>query len=337
MHEYELSPEVVRVTVVVGVILSMLVYERLQLTTGGALVPAYLAMFALRPLPVVVTLLIGLATHLIVAKGIAKHRILYGRRKFEVEVLIGLTLIFVSTVVAGWAAPLDPALAGMVGIGFLVPGIIAHDMGRQKPGRTLIAITATTLGLAVFMWLFSAILSILPPVDQVDTSGLASVLGYPRELLLLAVAASVIVGMAVFAGFGLRSGGFVSGAYLALVSPRWWDLAFAVGVAIIVWLLVVKVIMPRMLVFGRRKLSTMVLVGALVSWSAEIVIVRLSNGDFIPWRGLTVATMIVPSLIANDAQRQGWEKTIWGVTMTTLGVLAVSNLAGALARWRGWL
>ena len=42
---------------------------------------------------------------------------------------------------------------------------------------------------------------------------------------------------------------------------------------------------------------------------------------------------MVPALIANDAQRQGWEKTIWGTALTTMGTFAVMNLlaAGLLA------
>ena len=36
MHEYLFRPEVVRVALVVGVIVSMLFYERVQLTTGGS-------------------------------------------------------------------------------------------------------------------------------------------------------------------------------------------------------------------------------------------------------------------------------------------------------------
>ena len=43
--------------VVLGVIVSMLFYERLHLTTGGAIVPGYLAVFLPQPLFIGVTLL----------------------------------------------------------------------------------------------------------------------------------------------------------------------------------------------------------------------------------------------------------------------------------------
>ena len=56
MHEYAFKPEVVRVALVVGVIVSIVFYERVQLTTGGAIVPAYLAMFLPAPIHIVTTI-----------------------------------------------------------------------------------------------------------------------------------------------------------------------------------------------------------------------------------------------------------------------------------------
>ncbi len=38
---------------------------------------------------------------------------------------------------------------------------------------------------------------------------------------------------------------------------------------------------------------------------------------------------MVPALLANDAQRQGWEKTIWGAGLTALGTFAAMNLLAA--------
>ena len=128
MAEYAVTFDVVRVTLVVGVVLSMIVYERTHLTTGGAIVPAYLALSLVRPLAVVVTIGFGYLTHLVVTKVVAPRRIIYGRRRFEVEVLVGVALILIGTAVAARAGTLDPHLAALSGIGFLVPGIIAHDM-----------------------------------------------------------------------------------------------------------------------------------------------------------------------------------------------------------------
>ena len=329
MGEYSYTPDVVRVTIVVGVVLSIVFYERFQLTTGGAIVPAYLALSVQRPLAVVVTVLAAVATYLLVAKVIAPRRIIYGRRKFEIELVIGLTIVFILTVVAGMLGRMDPVLLALSGIGFLVPGIIAHDMGRQRPSRTILALAAVTGVLAAFVYVYSSLMSIAPGADHQATDHLASVLGYPRELILYAAALSVIVGTWVFSRTGLRSGGFITGAYLALVSPRWVDLAFSLAVAIAVYLIVVKLLMPRLLIFGRRKLSTMIMVGSIVGWLAEFAVIAATHGDVVPWRGLTVATLMVPSLLANDMQRQGISRTVLGAALTGLGVYAGMNLTAS--------
>jgi poly-gamma-glutamate biosynthesis protein PgsC/CapC len=329
VHDYLYRPEVVRVALVVGVIVSMLFYERVQLTTGGAIVPAYLALHLPQPLFILTTVAAGYSTYLLVHGALARKLILYGRRKFEVEVLAGLVLVMVLTLVAGWLAPLDPLLLGVAGIGFLVPGILAHDMARQRPGKTIVAVLATTAILGLFIYTYTSLLLIAPLEPGESVGGLASVTGYPRLLLVVAAVASVVVGMVVYARLGLRSGGFISGAYIALVAPRWLDLLFAAVVAVTTWFVVVHLLMPRLLLFGRRKVSTMVLVGAILGWTAELAVVTWTGGDYVPWRGLTVITLMVPALIANDAQRQGWEKTVWGTVLTSTGTFAIMNVLAA--------
>lgn len=336
MLEYLYRPEVVRVALVVGVVVSVLFYERVQLTTGGAVVPAYLAISLPAPLHVASTLLAGFGSYVVVNRVISRRAIVYGRRKFELEVLIGLAFVAVLAGLANAADGLDTQLGGLAAIGFLVPGVLAHDMGRQRPGRTVLAVLATTVIIAAIVFLYSSLLAISPaPLPEGPEP--ASVTGYPPELLLPAAAASVLIGMLVFAKTGLRSGGFISATYLALVAPRWADLAFTLVAAGVTWLLVVKLIMPRLLVFGRRKLSTMILVGAIVAWTLEVVVVFVTDGAYDPWRGITVMALIVPALVANDAQRQGWERTLWGTTLTTVGVYAGMHLVAAGAGALGWL
>lgn len=107
---------------------------------------------------------------------------------------------------------------------------------------------------------------------------LASYLGYDRRLLLLGVAVTVLSGIVIFGRLGLRSGGFIAAAYVAFILPRWLDLLFFVGVAFITWLVVARLLMPRLLIFGRRKLSTMILIGALFGWTAELASQWLTDG-----------------------------------------------------------
>ena len=330
MHDYFVQPEVVRVALVAGVIVSILFYERVQLTTGGTIVPAYLALFLAAPLYIAVTLLAGYLTYVLVSVVIAKRWILYGRRKFEVEMLVGLTIVAIGTSLAALVSEDHVELTALTGIGFLIPGVLAHDMFRQKPGKTLFAVLATTAIVALFVFSFASLLEISPVSDALRPAPpFDDDLGYPMRLLIAGVVASVLVGLITFSKVGLRSGGFVTAAYLALVVPRPADLLFALGVALATWFVVTKLIMPRLLVFGRRKLSTMVLVGAILAWGAEETVRGLTDDSYIPWSGFTVMTLMVPALLANDAQRQGVERTLWGAAIATLGVYGALNVLTA--------
>ena len=332
MHEYFYRLEVARVALVVGVVVSILFYERVQLTTGGAIVPAYLTMVLPRPLYVVSTLVLAYATYVLVHQVIGRRVILYGRRRFEVEVLVGLTLVAAATVAALLLGRLDPVLYGVSAVGMLIPGILAHDMFRQKPRQTLLAVAATTGIVAVFVYVFSSLVEI-SPLQETALPLVGSRTGYPEQLLLIGAAASVLSGLVVFARLGLRSGGFVSAAYLALMVVHPMDLLFSAVMALVTLLVVTRVVMPHLLVFGRRKLSAMLLVGSILVWIAEAVVTSVTHDAFQPWRGFVLMALMVPALLANDAQRQGVERTLWGATLTTGAVYGVMNIltAGLLA------
>ena len=336
MREYLYSPELIRLAIVLGVVVSMIFYEKVQLTTGGAIVPAYLAISLPHPLMIVSTVAAGLAAWGVTNVWLPKRKILYGRRKFDIELLVGLGFIAAGTMASGALGSWSPLLLSLSGIGFLIPGIIAHDMGRQGPKRTLQAIAATTVILALIIYVLEEVLELLQAVPQGDPAQLASVLGYPREFIIVAVMASVFLGMVLSARLDIRAGGFVTGGYLALVGPRWAELAFALVAAVITYVIVVRLLMPTLLVFGRRKLATMLLVAALVTWTGELVVMHLTDQSFVPWRGLTAVTLMIPALLANDAQRQGWEKTLWGAGLSGVGAYAITNLAVAAAVLLGW-
>ena len=328
MPDFFYQVEVARVALVVGVVVSILFYERVQLTTGGAIVPAYLTTALAAPLYVVSTLAIGYATYLIVNKVIGRRVILYGRRKFEVEVLVGLALVGVTTLVGSLLGRLDPFLYGVGAVGMLIPGVLAHDMFRQSPRQTLIAVGATTAILAAFAYTFSSLVEI-SPLDVTPLPLVGAGTGYPPELLLLAAAASVLTGLVVFTRLGIRSGGFISAAYLALMLVHPLDLVFSAVMALTTYLVVTKLVMPHLLVFGRRKLSAMLLVGSILVWSAEALVIDVTNGAFQPWHGLVLMALMIPALLANDAQRQGLEKTLWGATLTTGAVYGCMNVVTA--------
>ncbi len=333
-HDYLYDVDTVRIAIVLGVLTTTLFYERLQITTGGAIVPGYLALFITRPLYIVSTLVTSYLTYLIVNKVIAKRYIVYGRRKYEIEILTALCIVTFWFGLAHLTLGISHLLTALVGIGFVLPGVIAHDVFRQGPRKTYFAILANIVIIALIIYVFSAFQDIAPWHGERRATDLGSgPFAFSLDLLLPAVFVSVLAGMAIFHYLGLRTGGFVAGAYLGLLLLRPLDLLFTVVVSLGAFLLVTRVLMHHMLIFGRRKLGMMILVAALLAWAGEILLREGSGGRYVPWEGFHVITLMIPALIANDAQRQGMPRTLWGSALTAVTVFASMNLlqAGLIA------
>lgn len=330
LYDYAYSADLVRLVVLLGVALSALFYERFQLTTGGAIVPAFLALSLPHPPMVATTLAIALATWFVVHRILPRWFILYGRHRVEVEYLVGLTFVLLAVAVASVAGAGIPALYGYTAIGMLIPGIVAHDMGRQGPLKTMATLGATTALLAAVVVTVDTLLRFLALPAQTLAVQKPDATGFPPALLLVAVTMSVLVSVLLYSTLGLRSGGFVTAGYLALVCTRPLDLAFVLGCAAITYAIVVYGLIPRLLLFGRRKLTTMMLVAGIVAWAGEMLITQLTHNTVVPWLGLAVATLIAPALLANDAQRQGWRKTLWATLLATLAVYGGVNLLAGL-------
>jgi hypothetical protein len=70
----------------------------------------------------------------------------------------------------------------------------------------------------------------------------------------------------------------------------------------------------------------MMLVATSLAWATESVVIFASGGQYHPWQGFSAIALMIPGLLANDAERQGPERTLWGATLATLTVLVAMNL-----------
>src|SRR2546426_4529908 len=165
---------VLQTAVFVGIAVSMFWYERSLLSPGGVVVPGYVALFLLlRPEVVAYTLAIALTTAALMRYA-SRFTILFGRRRFAVTMLAAMSLSIAIELIVGPFTGLDP---GFQVIGFIIPGLIANEVLRQKIIPTLStlgivsAITAGITILLVGLWW----------VDVVGpSSALGSVDGDPR-------------------------------------------------------------------------------------------------------------------------------------------------------------
>ncbi len=119
-----------------GILLGFIYYEVVGLTPGGIVVPGYIALYFDKPLVLLSTLIAALVTLTLVG-GLSRLVILYGRRAFLAAVMIGFILKWAIEILilrTGWAT------TELVVIGYIVPGLIAHEMRKQGIWQTIVSL-----------------------------------------------------------------------------------------------------------------------------------------------------------------------------------------------------
>lgn len=129
------------VTVIaIGMVVAFLVDETVGLRPGGYIVPGYLAIAATEPTRLAATLVIVLCVVGILDLA-GRVMLLYGRRRFAFALLTGCLLKV-------WLAVALPSLGlapvGLLVIGFVIPGLVAHSCDRQGTWKTLAALVLAT-------------------------------------------------------------------------------------------------------------------------------------------------------------------------------------------------
>lgn len=137
------------VSLVLGVILSLIFSDKTGILPAGLIVPGYLALVFDQPIFLLIIILISLLTYIIVQHGIARFVILYGRRKFAAMLVVGIFL----KLIFDYFYPVMPfEMLEFRGIGVIVPGIIANTIQRQGVIVTLLSsmfLSALTYGLLI--------------------------------------------------------------------------------------------------------------------------------------------------------------------------------------------
>jgi poly-gamma-glutamate biosynthesis protein PgsC/CapC len=127
-------------TLLIGLVLALLWAEITDISPGGIVVPGYFALYLDRPLRAAATLAVALLT-LAAYRFLARRLILFGRRRFVLMVLAGAVLSQAWLLVLPrlFAAPVELRV-----IGWIVPGILASSLVRQKALPTLASLAAVS-------------------------------------------------------------------------------------------------------------------------------------------------------------------------------------------------
>jgi len=134
---------------VIGLIVGFLFYELTGISPGGVVPPAYFALFIAQPGKILVTLLLAIAVWgtLITA---AKYLVVYGRRRMLLAILLGCAL---KIILEFWIRPDIPVGLNLESIGYVIPGLIANEMARQRPLPTLAGLGIVTVVVALILLL----------------------------------------------------------------------------------------------------------------------------------------------------------------------------------------
>jgi poly-gamma-glutamate biosynthesis protein PgsC/CapC len=131
-----------------GIALNLLFTEVLGLSSGGLVVPGYLALHLTQPSRLLATLALGGATFATVRYGLMRLVVLYGRRRFGVTILTGFVLHGLYTL----ALSSTPAPADLRVVGYIVPGLIANTSLSQGFWSTVAATLTIAILVRLILW-----------------------------------------------------------------------------------------------------------------------------------------------------------------------------------------
>ena len=125
----------------IGLIVGFIYYELVGVSPGGVIAPAYFAIFILQPNKILVTIVLAFVV-LWIMKMLSKRLIVYGKRKLLLALLLSFVL---KLLVENGLQPLSVVQIDLQSIGYIIPGLIANEMMRQKVMPTLFSITIVTV------------------------------------------------------------------------------------------------------------------------------------------------------------------------------------------------
>lgn len=121
-------------SVALGLFYGFIFFEITGIVAGGLVTPGYFALYFDTPTLIAESIFFAIVTFIII-RIISMISVLYGRRKFIISVLIAFSLQW-STGTFIWGAEL--AETRIDSLGYIIPGLIAHEMERQGIGKTLL-------------------------------------------------------------------------------------------------------------------------------------------------------------------------------------------------------
>lgn len=322
MNEYELiHSSLLRFLTVLGMVTAMALYERRHLTVGSTVVPGYIAASILEPYRIAFMVATAWLAYAVVHLWLPKLTVVSARGKYFLAV--NFSAIFAAI---AWRSALLPGGADvLVGVGYVLPGLLAHDMGRQGVRKTLAAAAAACLPVSAVVlllaWVFPQSLAGQSPSRL---PALEALLPWLPVMLMLSTMASA----ALRHHSRQRCGGFVGAAYLTLLLANPAQLVLWAVLTALTCVVADRLLRSRLILFGRRRFTAILAVGMILCWLAQTVLEWI--GVFGPLASsspaLAVIGVMLVGLFANDIKQAGLADAAKGTVLASLFCLSTTAL-----------
>jgi poly-gamma-glutamate biosynthesis protein PgsC/CapC len=328
MYGY-LFTEVERFAFILGIVLSIVLYNRLHLSTGSIIVPGCVGVYILQPALVAGTFVNALFAFWLVYHILPRFTLMHASAKFFALIAIsgGLQVLWLEVS----PHPLWEMSPALRSVGYVIPGMIAHAAGRQGLRKTLISVAGSVLIVGGVVLVITAL---YPEMTNDKPLAAFDSFTFDTQWMPLAVLCSILSAGALRHNYGFKAGGFVGAAYLSLILARPVQVVYCLVLSLLTYLITTRVLMPSLILFGRRKSATMLLVGTMLSWGTLLLQEQAFGSTTLPWsfQSLELIGMIVPGLLANDAERFGVLRVLQGtalsVVFTLTATLLIIEIAG---------
>ncbi len=132
-------------------------------------------------------------------------------------------------------------------------------------------------------------------------------------MIYQAIGIGIVISFAFYEIIGLSPGGIVVPGYIALFLNQPLRILITLVIAFLTYFIVI-LLSNYIILYGRRRFFTMIILGFLLKWLIEEIIIE------IPLAGIELRSIgyIIPGLIANEMRRQGIFPTLYSLAIVSV-------------------
>ncbi|MDD3655280.1 MAG: poly-gamma-glutamate biosynthesis protein PgsC [Atribacterota bacterium] len=132
-------------------------------------------------------------------------------------------------------------------------------------------------------------------------------------MIFQAIGIGIVIGFVFYELVGLSPGGIIVPGYIALFIDQPWRIIITIGIAILTYYIVLF-LSNYLILYGKRRFFSMILISFIVKWLVEGLIFQL------PIASIEIQSIgyIIPGLLANEIQRQGILPTLLATAIVAI-------------------